>query len=175
MSFQGSLNQALGQTSVALGLSPATAQLAEKKEVNKLRQIESTITKKDLAGEKISTEERLDRMGDLAGIYKRIAEINPTRDNYDTYYQLLEDMRTVRENPDVDYSKRYDIVRNSKTWREGAEAAVKEAGNLYNSKSPYKLAAEKATQEAMDKLRASTGWIKRNPQTGKFERKKEEK
>lgn len=169
MSFQASLNQALGQTSVALGLSPATAQLAEKKEVNKLRQIESTITKKDLTGEKISTEERLDRMGDLAGIYKRIAEINPTRDNYDTYYQLLEDMRTVRENPDVDYSQRFDIVRNSKTWREGAEAAVQQ------TKSPYKLAAEKATQEAMDQLRASTGWIKRNPQTGKFERKKEEK
>lgn len=169
MSFQGSLNQALGQTSVALGLSPATAQLAEKKEVNKLRQIESTITKKDLEGEKISAEERLDRMGDLAEIYKRIAEINPTRDNYDTYYQLLEDMRTVRENPDVDYSKRYDIVRNSKTWREGAEAAIQQ------TESPYKLAAEKATKEAMDKLRASTGWIKRNPQTGKFERKKEEK
>lgn len=169
MSFQGSLNQALGQTSVALGLSPATAQLTEKKEVNKLRQIESTITKKDLTGEKISSEERLDRMGDLAGIYKRIAEINPTRDNYDAYYQLLEDMRTVRENPDVDYSKRFDIVRNSKTWREGAEAAIQQ------TESPYKLAAEKATQEAMDKLRASTGWIKRNPQTGKFERKKEEK
>ena len=161
MSFQASLNQALGQTSVALGLSPATAQLAEKKEVNKLRQIESTITKKDLA------EERLDRMGDLAGIYKRIAEINPTRDNYDAYYQLLEDMRTVRENPDVDYSTRFDIVRNSKTWKEGAEAAVQQ------TKSPYKLAAEKATQEAMDNLRASTGWIKRNPQTGKFERKEE--
>lgn len=170
MSFQGSLNQALGQTSVALGLSPAATQLAEKKELSKLDRIESTIDEKDVLREKMTADERLDRMGDLAGIYKRIAEINPTRDNYDTYYQLLEDMRTVRENPDVDYSKRFsrEVIMNTHEWEEGDPIGKQTI-------SPYKYLAEKATKEAMDKLRASTGWIKRNPQTGKFERKKEEK
>lgn len=180
MSFQESYNRALGQAAISAGLATnITDKLArdraEKQELKKAENMVSQINAKDWQKAEMSAEERLDRMGDLAGIYKRIAEINPSRDNYDAYYQLLEDMRTVRENPDVDYSKRFDVVMDSKSWKEGAEATVKEAGDLYNPKSPYKLAAEKATKEAMDKLRASTGWIKRNPQTGKFERKKEEK